>query len=377
MWDDPAIYGEACERCGATIELGAAFCSECGASRSARLSLPPPSHKRRPWAVLGIIAAGLTAIVVGAVIAVAFTGPDGVGFAGATPSTSSSASASLAPSSQDPTVSAAPSSVPSATPTAVPTPPPNAELPNRSIADVQVDELNLRAAGNESAETLGQLRAGARVFTIGAPEATGGTHWYRVAVAAGPYSGARECEEYRYCQSDIGWVASPITGDPWLEAVDLGCPSSPMTAKDLALLTPLERLHCFGTQEITVRGTIDHPCCGHLGPLRYDPPWLALPVGPYFHGESSLLFRMDPSAGLNVPERGAVVEATAHLDDPASPSCRQSLDPEFTEDVEVELSAPAWVVLSCRMQLVITEYEVIGTEDLGPIGREDPVSVHA
>ncbi len=65
------------------------------------------------------------------------------------------------------------------------------------------------------------------------------------------------------------------------------------------------------------------------------------------------------------------------LDDPASPSCRQSLDPEITDDVEVELSARAWVVLSCRMQLVITDYEVIGTEGLGPIGREDPVSVHA
>lgn len=369
MWDDyPAAYAEGCPRCGGTIAPGASFCAECGASRPPRVTLPPPSQKRRPWVVFGIVTGGLAAVVAGAFIAVALTGPRDVGLVAPSPSDTPSASVTPSASASN---SVTPSSEPTPTATAVPTPQPNAQLPNRSIADVQVDQLNLRAAGNESADILGQLRAGARVFTIGAPEAVGGTYWYRVAVAAGPYSGGEECYGDPYCEADIGWVASPVTGDPWLEAVDIGCPSSPMTADELSSLTPLERLHCYGGEDITVTGTLDQPCCGHVGPVRYEPPWLALPGGQsYFHG-SGLPVRLSPDAGLEIPERGDMVEASAHLDDPAAASCRQSVDPEY-EAEDIGLSSPAWVVLNCRTQLVVTGYEVVGTEDLGPCCGSDP-----
>jgi hypothetical protein len=373
MWDDfPAAYAEECRSCGSTIAAGSGFCAECGARRPPRATPAPSGSYRRPWIIAGVLAGGIAAIAIGAVLAVALTGRGEVGLASAT----ASVSPSIDPGATSATSpSTAPSSEPALTPTPVPTPPPNPELANRSIADVQVDQLNLRVAGNESAEVLGQLRAGARVFTIGAPEATGATYWYRVAVASGPYSGEADavCSGGSYCEPQIGWVASPITGDPWLETVDIGCPASPMTIDQLESLMPLERLHCYGSADITVTGTITHPCCGFVGPVRYEPAWLALPGSSAYFNGTSVMFRTNPSSSLEPPERGDVIEATAHHEDPASPSCRQSLDPEYADN-DIEVATTASAVLSCRTQLVVTDYEVVGTEDLGPCCGAEPAT---
>lgn len=366
-WDRGEIR---CPRCGGDVGFDVTFCPECGL----RLRHDGADHAEgasgRPWIVIGLAVGGLAAIVIGGAIALALSGPGDVGLVTATPGFAVSPSQSLTIPPPSARSSPAPTARPTATP--VPTPVPNAAIPNRAIADVQVDQLNLRAAGNDSAEILGQLRAGARVFTIGAPTETGGVHWYRVAVASGPYSGGPEyCQGDPYCEADIGWVASPITGNPWLEAVEVGCPSSPMSIDDLDLLTPMERLQCFGNEDIIVTGTIDHPCCGWMGPIRYDPAWLAAPSAEAMFHAARLHPRFDPDSHVDVPERGSVIRATAHFDDPAAPDCRQSVDPEF-EPEDVMLQPTAWVVLECRMQLVVTDYEVVGTEDLGPCCGVEP-----
>lgn len=364
---------DTCPRCGGTIAPGASFCPECGLGRRPRSAALPPPSRRRPWVIIGVVAGGLAAIAIGALIAVALSGRPDVGLASDSPSPSQSAPAALPSSSDSPSLPA--------TPTPVPTPSPNAELANATIADVTVDVLNLRSTGNESADLLGELSAGARVFTIGAPETVGDMQWYRVAVAAGPYSGGDGCPDpAAFYNTDIGWIASPLTGDPWLDAVDLGCPASPMTADELESLEPLERLHCFGNGNITVTGTINTPCCGGATPFVYEPNWLASPFTAEYFNESIIPFRFDPDTDLEAPERGAVITATAHHDDPASVSCRQSVDPE----VDVPVPSTAWVVLDCRTHLVVTDYEVVGTEDLGPccglepaprpVGRTQPIT---
>ena len=245
---------------------------------------------------------------------------------------------------------------------------PNPVLANRAIADVVVDQLNVRASGSSSAGVLGQLRAGARVFVIGSPTAEGETNWYRVAVVSGAFAGYSPCVNYG-CTEGIGYVASPITGDAWLEEVEIGCPSSPVAAVDMAELLPLERLHCFGNTDIIVTGTIDTPCCGYVGPIAYEPPWLATPSNTaYFRDAAFLQFRIDPATGLASPERGDVVRATGHFDDSASPSCRAFADPSVgAEDYDPsQIPTTAEIVLTCRTQIVFSQFEVTGYEDLGP-----------
>ena len=80
-----------------------------------------------------------------------------------------------------------------------------------------MDELNVRESGSSSATVIGQLRGGARVFIIGAPVAEGEMNWYRVAVVSGDLAGYEPCTWWG-CMTGIGFVATPISADPFLEA---------------------------------------------------------------------------------------------------------------------------------------------------------------
>ena len=257
-----------------------------------------------------------------------------------------------------------------------PTPPPNPVLPNRAIAELGVDSLNVRQSGSPTAPVLGQLSVGARVFVIGAPQVVEDMFWYRVGVVDGTYTGA-ECS-FHPCVTEIGHVATPVNEDPWLVESEVVCPPSPMSAADLAAFHPLEQLHCYGDQEIVITGLLDRPCCSYFGPIQFDPPWLARPDGPAYFAVAGdalpLWFRMDPAAGLEVPARGDVVRATAHFDHDAAASCRASPDPDIGAEgfnPETDLPDVAGLVLDCRARFVVTDYEVIDHQDLGPCcGRE-------
>lgn len=230
-------------------------------------------------------------------------------------------------------------------------------IPNLGIAEVALDTLPLRPTASESAEPVGLLGRGARLFVIGAPEEDGDQRWYRVAVSAGPYT-SDACPDPATCMA-IGWVGGPATGeDEWLTDVTVLCPISPMTIEELGALPPLERLHCYGNGEITGTGSIDHGCCTPGGPIVYEPEWLAAPWSPQgaFFAGTGILFRTPPDAALDVPERGALISFTGHLEDPAAPTCRASANPDETQPVE--LPPPARTVLQCRTELVVTDYEV-------------------
>lgn len=350
------------------LAQSAAFCAECGLRVSRPHEGLEPAQEQSPprsRAWMGVLAGVLLAAIgAGAVLAMLTQAPVDPELA-ATGSPAAGTSDGGMPSAEP---SPAPVSSTPATPTPEPTPTSNAILANRAIANVLVDQLNVRDAASPTAEVLGQLRAGSRVFVIGAPQSVDGMHWYRVAVVSGAYS-ADDCD-WDLCIAGIGHVASPIHGDPWIEAVAIGCPASPMTATDLGLMLPLERLHCYADDDIVVTGTIDTPCCGHIGPVRHDPGWLASPGSVAFFRDvrASLLFRSDPATGLAPPSRGDVIRATGHFDDPTSADCRQTIDPEYADDEIVPgmVASVPEAVLVCRTQLVISGYEVIDHEDLGP-----------
>lgn len=166
----------------------------------------------------------------------------------------------------------------------------------------------------------------------------------------------------------------------WIEEVDIACPASPMTAESLGALESLERLHCFGRDEIVLTGTVSTPCCGYVGAFVYSPAWLG-PIIPAFivSAGGGIAFHAYPDANLVAPARGDVVRVTGHYEDAAATTCRATVDPSFAAmNKAPELRDPALVVLNCRSTFVWTDYEVIGHENLGPCcGGQPRVSAHA
>ena len=339
-----------CLRCGADVADGAQFCPVCGAPQN----VAPVVSRRRggtPWWVpAGIIAGAIAALGAGVLLAVLLGGdPDSVADdPSPTATTSIAASASTNPSgSVAPTASVEP------TPELAPI------IPNLGIAAVVTDALNLRSQPNETGSVVAELAPDQRLFVIGAPsEGADDLNWYRVAALAGP-SCPEPCEM-------IGYVATPIeAGDPWIEAVGVDCPTSPMTHDDLSALLPLEALHCFGNNTIVVTGTVEQPeGVGYEGPFAYSPAWLAPPLAIPFLATASghvIGFRADPETDLGPPADGDVVRVTGHYEDPAATSCRVTLDPAFAdEEPQPSPPAPALAVLTCRSSFVWADYEVIG-----------------
>lgn len=345
---------QTCRRCGADLADGAAFCAVCGAPASA--SVAPTRGTRsarapRPWWVpVAIILGGIAAIAGGALLAIALdNGEERAG------GPSAGATSSAATSADD-----APSASPSVEPTPSPSPTP-AQAPviaNRSIVEVGDEPLNLRQQPSETAGVLSELAPGLRLFTIGEPTDAGELRWYRVGVVN------RECGDD--CNR-IGYVATPLAAEeePSIGEVAIDCPSSPMTVEALVGIAALEALHCYGRTDIVVTGTIDTPASGPPAAIEYTPEWLAGPMEALFVGGGGAIgFRAAPDSDVEVPERGDVVRVTGHFEDPAATSCRASLADD--QDESVEVPAPARVVLDCRATFVWTDYEVTGSEDLGP-----------
>lgn len=364
MTNRPPVDGFAtCRRCGADLAEDAAFCAECGAPAPATANPTAGRGERRagrPWWIpAAIVVGGIAAIGGGALLAVALGDRGVAADPSATAGVSVAAGATAMPSME---ASIEPS------PTSSPTPALAPVIENRAIVEVGADPLNLRQQPNEDASILAELPPGRRLFVIGDPTEAGDLRWYRVGVVSGP-----DCPED--CNL-IGHVATPTAAneEPWIAEVTIDCPASPMTHGDLSALLPLEALHCYGRADITLTGTVDTPCCSPPNPIRLTPDWLAGPAPAFLRQEGSstfvIVFRADPAAGLDVPERGDVVRVIGHFEDPAATSCRAEVDEEFFEGQPspepVELPDPARVILDCRATFVWTGYEVTGFEDLGP-----------
>jgi hypothetical protein len=299
-------------------------------------------------AVLGVV--GVAAIGLGALLAVLLSGDErGVGDATQTASPSSSVTASAEPSDE-----------PEATPSPSPTSTPRPALANSSIVEIQTEGLELRTQP-DAGDVIGTLGAGSRAFVIGSPQEVGDERWYRVAVAAGPYS---ECDG-DFCPDDIGYVADGTSdADANLAAVALDCPSSPMTSAELDALTRFERLSCYGGSPIVVTGTLDHcHCDGPIG-SSYEPEWLAAPVTLFlFDGSFSLFLHFeDPPGEPDDLVAGDIVEVTLAMEHEDAPDCT------VTSDIDQPVPSRANIVLDCRTRLVVESLDVTGHDDdaVGP-----------
>lgn len=344
----------ACHACGARMPPEAAFCPECGTPRAVATTAANPAGGGDSRKIIGLMAAGAAALVIGVVAALALTRqPETAGLPSASPTASAAVADATTPS---------PAASPSASAAAIPSTPP--VLANRAIAEVTVDDLNLRMQPDPAAEVRGQLQTGARVFVIGAPQEGNGLRWYRVAVVTGPYRG---CGQDVYCPDDIGWIAENGTGaEPWLSRAEVTCPESPISADQLIALHPLVRLHCYGGNDLTVTGTVVAPVTGLEGPIRYDPFWLAAPITRFaFRGSQDWLWLRFEREPANLVE-GNIIRATVAMEHELSPKCMTSVSPGYFGPIpsgqsppSVELPERARVVLECRTQLVVRSFEVV------------------
>ena len=267
-------------------------------------------------------------------------------------------------------------SLQSPTPIPSPTAEAVATLANGAIANVSVDALNLRQSADAASASLATLPNGTELFVIGQPKDDGDLRWYRVAVGS---FADQLCTD---CIDAIGWVATPASGEErWIEEADVACPAVPVSVDQLTTMTSFAHLHCFGGTEFTGTGWADNHCCGYVGSFVFEPGWLAWPPSRFFRASdfyTTLSYSIVPGPGEEsasvTPRPGDIVQFTGHFDDPVAPKCLAELNADVDSDLEFPVPDPAELVFTCRLRLVITDFEVIGHEGEGDCGCLIPPS---
>jgi hypothetical protein len=262
----------------------------------------------------------------------------------------------------------APSQSASTTPTASASPAASAIVID-GLAESTVDSLRVRATPGTAGALLGTIDTGQVGFVVAGPVSADGYAWYQLAALGLPPNAGCEPPVQTTpftCPDWLGWVAAGQPGQPWLEATTLPCPASPMNLEalidDPALgpRTALERLACYGSTSIRVRGwwpqIPDGAGLGGLcGPVvKPNPFWLVCQNVNYnglvisesagFEG-LGMKISIDPATGVTMPPRGQWVEVVGHLDDPAARDCAPPSGTGGEQD-------PVKVVLTCRGELV-------------------------
>lgn len=274
---------------------------------------------------------------------------------------------SATPEPSAPLASASPasSSSTSTTPIASPSPAATAIVID-ALARSTVDGLRVRATPGTSGAQLGTIDTGQLAFVMAGPVSADGYEWYQLAAPGLPPNAGCEPPVQTNpfsCPDWLGWVAAGQPGSqPWLEATELPCLASPMNLETLIMepapRTPLERLACYGSTSIRVRGWWPQipddaglgGACGRV--VAPNPAWLVCQNVNYnglsisesagFEGVQ-VKISIDPATGVTMPPRGQWVEVVGHLDDPAARDCA----PVASGDQD-----PVRVVLTCRTEFV-------------------------
>ena len=271
----------------------------------------------------------------------------------------------------DPTSSPTDTPQPSLTASATASPPELTPSPSPAAPTIRVDGLarstvdglTVRSTAGTAGTQLGTINAGQLGFVVAGPVSANGYAWYQLAALGLPPNAGCEPPVRTTpfsCPDWLGWVASGQSGGPaWLAATTLPCAASPMNLEALinepasvGSRTPLERLACYGSRSIRVRGWFPKMpdglggACGPASPVS----WLICQninynglVASESAGFSSpwLKVTINPATGVTMPPRGQWVEVVGHLDDPAARNCRPTNMDDFFGDV-----------LTCRTELV-------------------------
>jgi hypothetical protein len=311
------------------------------------------------------------------VVALAGCGGQGPGStAGASPSTQASlpaAPSQAAAASPDVSVSA-----PTATSTAAPSPSPTAapelQVPNavnfaqRTAMRVIVSGLNVRAWPSTSGAKIAKAPKGSVWLFFDAPVRANGFQWYFGEQASNVDGGipALPTAFETGLNPLTGWIASGTSDAPYLAPLDLRCPATISLANVEGMLAS-ERVGCFGSDTIELKGTYGCGGCGGVAPGDFTPRWLAGPLDysflsahPAEHLGLNAHFAPD---GPAAPPEGTIIRARGHFADERSSSC---LIAPFGADDTPEPIPGAIARAYCRAQFVVTSFEVLGTDPTFP-----------
>ena len=173
------------------------------------------------------------------------------------------------------------------------------------------------------------------------------------------------------------WARATLNGRPLLAVVEPVCPSQPVDVERILLLTPAERLACYGSADVILAPAMlatDPPaepvfCAGPDVAVPTvcpdsvsSPAWLTEPSMRRVFGSRGT---SSPAGGLGawldpalseIPD-GQWVRVTGHFDDPSSATCTWT-HPDGFDLTGVGL-LPDEQVLTCRERFVITSFQRI------------------
>ena len=264
-----------------------------------------------------------------------------------------------------------------------PTPSPSgpAGLHVDGMAQVPVNNLNLRVQPSTAAESLGKLPLGELAYIVDGPVEADGYQWYQLASVLEPYvppCGEPSLTPTLACSSWFGWAAAVTPqSEQWVGPLVPDCPAERDVDAFLALQRAT-RLACAGDGEWTLFVYIAQEGGRGCYPVWVTlPPWLFGPCNLFFpqpverelDEDTRLQTFLHPDLGCgSEPPRptcplngltGSWVEITGHLDDPAASTCKAELS-EFFDGPIPPPPDPDLVVFECRLAFVATAVRAVG-----------------
>ena len=165
---------------------------------------------------------------------------------------------------------------------------------------VVVDALQIRAEPGLNATVHATARAGEEFLVIDGPEVVDGLDWYRLFLIP----------------DAVTWAAAGSGADRYLELVQPDCPEADPDLAAVVLMTPWERLACFGDRSLTFEGTFGCHGCGGMAVGNFEPAWLAYPMNfdwlfpDYASSSGYLELRFAPDLNIELPAQGSIVRVT-------------------------------------------------------------------
>jgi hypothetical protein len=233
-------------------------------------------------------------------------------------------------------------------------------FPNRRLAVVRVNDLNVRVGPSISAPVLLDedvpvvLDAGDRVLVLDGPVLADDLRWFAIAPEEDPGYYSRPLT--------VAWVAGGTETDPWLDddATDL-CSAQP-TFADLVAMAGIMRLGCYAATSLSIEAyqAAEAPDGGLGGACEVQPPspqWLVCDNVNYNwvnkDGGTEWLFLLhfDPATGeaetglAAAGSTGPALSITGHFDDIAAGDCVTDSDPQSTAAMSQWLTCAARFVV--------------------------------
>lgn len=231
---------------------------------------------------------------------------------------------------------------------ATPSPTPAGGLVDQLVS-VVTDDLVVRSrpgTGSDSEIYPVRLDTPTLVYVIDGPAEVDGYAWYLVDPLTPPcYLG---CD----FEPQPGWVAAAgLDGERWLaeEPEDPDCPRP--TLEELSGAFPELRLHCFGSQELTLNGVVWEASDSRQGwPWEhsiglYEPGWGG-PISECYDACNIPLLTLAFDGALGAPPSMSATRVSGHFNDAESSECRWS---GFGIEPDQRL-----LTHECRMVFVVT-----------------------